>query len=79
MNDNIFGRIMALALIVGAVYGANAIARGKFGCGVGAGSCCMMAVPAGDGKAEPAKFDPDNGAGEDEAKIEAKAPVAPPK
>jgi hypothetical protein len=82
-NDNIFGRVMALALIVGAVYGANAISRGKFGCGDGPGRCCTMTLPeipaSGDAKAQPAKFDADNGASEDEAKIEAKAPVAPPK
>jgi hypothetical protein len=83
MNDNLLGRVVALALIIGAVYGARAIARGQFDCGSGSGALCVMAIPpapAVDAKAAPAgKFDADNGAAEDEdAKLEKKAPVAPP-
>jgi hypothetical protein len=41
-RGSIFGRITALAIMIGAAYGVNAIAHGKygFGCGVSCGSCC---------------------------------------
>ena len=88
MNDdkNILGRVIALARIAGAAYGAHAIARGRFDCALGAGSRCEMGIPAAasapavDANAAPAgKFDADNGAGEDEdAKLEKKAPAVPP-
>ncbi len=85
-NDkNYLGRVLALALILGAVYGARSIARGRFDCAVGNGTSCEMGIPAPapapavDAKAAPAeKFDADNDAGEDEdAKLQKKAPVVP--
>ena len=88
MNDdkNILGRVIALALIVGAAYGARAIARGRFDCAAGVGTRCEMGIPpqapapAVDAKAAPVeKFDANNDSGEDEdAKLEKKAPVVPP-
>lgn len=48
MNDdkNLLGRVIALGLILGAAYGARAIARGGFGCPLGDGVRCVMAIPA---------------------------------
>lgn len=82
MNDNLLGRVTALALILGAVYGVHAISRGGLGCPVSQSSCCMMpmthgeaaadekAVPAGKvEKAEPV---------DEDAKLRNKAPVVPP-
>ena len=40
-NDgNILGRLTALALIIGAVYGVHMISLGGLGCPLGDGSCC---------------------------------------
>ena len=87
MNDdkNHLGRIIALALIVGAAYGANSIAHGGFMCPLG-GNRCEMSIPSAapaptvDAQAGSAeKFDANNESGEDEdAKLEKKAPIAPP-
>ena len=85
-DKNLLGRVFALALLFGAAYGVRAIARGGSACPLGNGSSCAMEIPAAPlapdvrEKAAPVeKFDADNGAGEDEdAKLEAKAPVAPP-
>ena len=86
-TGNLFGRMLALALIIGVVYGAREIARGRFDCTTGGGGCCMIGEHgeadhdhdrAAGAKAEPAAnsaVDSD----EDDAKIEAKAPVVPPK
>jgi hypothetical protein len=81
-SGNLFGRFLALALIVGAVYGVRAIVRGDFGC---AGGCCMMGMhheTAGhdqdheaDAKAGAGAVDAD---GDEDAKLEAKAPIAAP-
>jgi hypothetical protein len=88
MNDdrNILGRIIALALMVGATYGVYSIAHGRFDCSVGSGSSCVMGIPpetlppAVEAKAAPGEKIPAEGdAGEDEdAKLEKKAPVVPP-
>ena len=88
MNDdkNLLGRVLALALILGAAYGVRAIAHGGFACPFGDGSRCAMGIPAAalapavDAKAAPVeKFDANIDAGEDEdAKLEEKAPVVPP-
>lgn len=60
-NDrNMLGRVLALALILGAVYGVRAISRGGLGCPLGMNSsCCAMGhhdekSEAQDDKAEPA-------------------------
>jgi hypothetical protein len=44
-NRNLLGRAVALALIVGAVYGVRAINNGGLGCPLGDHSCCAMAIP----------------------------------
>ena len=85
MNDNLLGKVIALALILGAVYGARSIAHGGFSCPLGDGSRCLMAIPATNPapavdanapveKAAPVEKDSDG----DEDAIEKKAPVAPP-
>ncbi len=87
MNDkNLFGRILALALILGTVYGVRTILRTDYGCESG---CCLMGEHHDgdlhdgdhdddhDAKAGPAKFDADGAPDEDDAKLEAKAPVVP--
>jgi hypothetical protein len=87
-NDgNMLGRVAALALIVGVAYGAHAISRGLFDCGMGTGGCCLTGEhhdadhdddhEAG-AKDAPAKMDADSGAVDEDAKLEAKAPVVPP-
>lgn len=80
MNDNLLGRITALALILGTVYGVHAIARGGFACPLGKGSCCVMAIPHDEAPAAeaaaPAKLDAVGA--DDEAKLQKKAPVVPP-
>ena len=81
-SKNLLGRVVALALMIGAVCGVRAISRGSYGCALGAGSCCMHEMREegerdADAKAAPAKADAD--ADKDEAKIQAKAPVSPPK
>ena len=86
MNDNLLGRVIALALMIGAAYGAHSIAYGRFDCGTGSGTRCEMGIPASaqapavDAQAAPVeKADADGDAGEDEdAKLEKKAPVEPP-
>ena len=80
-NDgNLLGRITALALILGAVYGVHAISRGRLGCPLGNGSCCGMESSAHSIDAHHESEHPmDVDGGEDEAKLEEKAPVAPPK
>jgi hypothetical protein len=88
MNDdkNILGRVLALALILGTVYGVYAIAHGRFDCALGGGSACVMGIPAAplapavDAKAAPVEKLKANGdAGDDdEAKLEKKAPAVPP-
>ncbi|MFI5346812.1 MAG: hypothetical protein ACHQ51_10600 [Elusimicrobiota bacterium] len=78
MNDNLMGRITALALILGVAYGVHAISRGGLGCPLGNGSCCMMEAPHDEAaeKAAPAKFDADADAGPDAPKnIPAPAPA----
>ena len=85
MNDdkNILGRVLALALMLGAAYGVHAIVRGGGGaCSFEGGSRCVMDVPDEarvQEKAAPAEApDEDRPAVDDEAKLEAKAPVVPP-
>lgn len=65
-NKNLLGKVIALALILGAVYGARSIARGGFSCPLGDGSHCIMAIPA----ATPAPAV--------DATLEKKAPIVPP-
>ena len=88
MNDdkNLLGRVLALALILGAAYGVHAIAHGGFACSPGAGARCVMGIPAAapapvvDEKAAPiekAGADAEPGVDED-SKLEEKAPVVPP-
>ena len=82
-NDGgVLGRLTALALILGVAYGVHSISRGGLGCPLGHGSCCAMAIPheeAADAeKSAPAKFDADRADEADDAKLESKAPVAPP-
>ena len=90
-NDGGFlGRLIALALILGAAYGVHSISRGGMGCPLGDGSCCAVEGhdgahdeahehEHGDAKAAPAKLDADAAADSDEdAKLEKKAPVVPP-
>ena len=86
MNDekNILGRVIALALLLGAAYGVHSIAHGGFACPMGGGSSCVMAIPAAlpspavDAGAAPIeKLEGVNGEDED-AKLEKKAPVIPP-
>jgi hypothetical protein len=85
-EKNLLGRVLALALLLGAAYGLRSIARGGLSCPLGYGSSCVMDIPAAalppavDAIAPPVeKLDPAAAAGEDEdAKLEAKAPVAPP-
>ena len=85
MNDNMLGKVIALALILGAVYSARSIAHGGFSCPLGDGSRCLMSIPATSPapaidanapaeKAAPVEKDSDG----DEDAIEKKAPVAPP-
>jgi hypothetical protein len=83
-NDGgMLGRALALALILGAVYGVHAISRGGMGCPLGEGaSCCAMGhhhdeAAEGDEHRAAAKGHVADEADED-AKIEAKAPVTPP-
>ncbi|MFI5362321.1 MAG: hypothetical protein ACHQ49_10160 [Elusimicrobiota bacterium] len=85
MNDdkNIFGRVLALALLIGAAYGVRSIAHGSFSCPLGDGSCCGMkhseASSSAAEEAPPAKAGAEREDSEDEeAKLEAKAPVVPP-
>jgi hypothetical protein len=88
MNDdrNILGRLVALALIMGATYGLYSIAHGRFDCSMGSGSSCEMGIPpatlppAVDAKAAPVEKAEDKiSAGDDEdAKLEKKAPVVLP-
>lgn len=86
MNDNLLGKAIALALIIGAVYGARSIARGGFSCPLGDGSRCIMAIPATNPapavdmkEAAPAEAAPVEKESEDEdATLEKKAPVVPP-
>lgn len=85
MNDNLLGKAIALALILGAVYGARSIARGGFSCGLGDGSHCVMAIPAAtpapavDAKEAPVENAPVEKESEDEdATLEKKAPIVPP-
>ena len=89
MNDdkNLLGRVIALALILGAAYGAQAIARGGFSCPLG-GIRCGMSIPAANpapavdleaAPVEPAAPVEKEKPGEDEdATLEKKAPVLPP-
>jgi hypothetical protein len=71
-NDGRFlGRLIALALILGAAYGAHAISRGGLGCPLGDGSCCRMSVPHDESREAVSDSD-------DDAKLEQKAPVTPP-
>jgi hypothetical protein len=86
MNDNLLGRITALALILGAAFGVHAIARGGFSCPLGRGSCCLMAVPQDASVAKPAEAPVEKPAAaalnapgaDDEATLSKKAPVVPP-
>jgi hypothetical protein len=88
MNDNLLGKAIALALILGAAYGARSIARGGFSCPLGDGSRCVMAIPAAapvpavdakeaapSVKAAPVEKESD---GDEDAALEKKAPVVPP-
>ena len=85
-NKNLLGRVIALALMLGAAYGVHAIAYGDFACPLGVGSRCEMELPAAAPspaltrkRAPVEKRDADNEAGEDEnAKLEEKAPVVAP-
>lgn len=83
MNDNLLGKAIALALILGAVYGARSIARGGFSCPLGDGNRCIMAIPAAnpapavDAKEAPVEKAPVETEDED-ATLEKKAPVVPP-
>lgn len=82
MNDNLLGKAIALALILGAAYGARSIARGGFSCPLGDGSRCVMAIPAAapapavDMKEVPEKAPVETE--DDDATLEKKAPVVPP-
>lgn len=83
MNDNLLGRVAALALILGAVYGVHAISRGGLGCPAAHSACCAMSFEPKEasesGEASPAK---PAAAGaveaDDEAKLLKKVPVVPP-
>lgn len=84
-NKNLLGKVIALALILGAAYGARSIARGGFSCPLGDGSHCVMAIPAATPapavdateapaeKAAPVEKDED-----EDATLEKKAPIVPP-
>lgn len=87
MNDdkNLLGRVIALALILGAAYGASAIAHGGFSCPFGEAGRCVMSIPAAapapavDTKEAPVEAAPVEKDSEDEdATLEKKAPVVPP-
>ncbi|MDE2142739.1 MAG: hypothetical protein KGJ84_10040, partial [Elusimicrobia bacterium] len=58
---NLLGRVIALALILGAVYGVREISRGGLGCSLGEGGSCTFVMPHEDSspavKAAPAKSD----------------------
>ncbi|HXS99439.1 MAG TPA: hypothetical protein VN915_02090 [Elusimicrobiota bacterium] len=87
MNDdkNLLGKLIALALVIGAAYGAHAIAHGGFSCSAGDGSRCLMAIPAAtpapavDSKEAPVEKAPvEKDSEDDDATLEKKAPVEPP-
>jgi len=87
MNDdkNLLGKVIALALILGAAYAAHGIAHGGFSCPLGDGSRCLMAIPAEnpapavDSKEAPAeKSAPVEKEEDEDATLEKKAPVVPP-
>jgi len=85
MNDNLLGKAIALALILGTAYGAYSIAHGGFSCPLGDGSRCVMAIPAAapapavDSKEAPVEKAPVEKESEDEdATLEKKAPIVPP-
>jgi len=82
MNDNLLGRVTALALILGAVYGVHAISRGGLGCPLAHSSCCMMPASHGeaaaDEKAEPAGTVEKAEPADEDAKLRNKEPVVPP-
>jgi len=80
MNDNLLGKAIALALILGTAYGAYSIAHGGFSCPLGDGSRCVMAIPsAAPAPAVDSKEAPVEKESEDEdATLEKKAPIVPP-
>ena len=81
-DRNLFGRALALVLLLAAAYGVRAILRGGSACAAGDSRCTMgaPAAPAGGEEAAPAekpgtKAAPDE---DEESKLERKAPVVPP-
>lgn len=70
-NDgNLLGRVLALALILGAAYGATSISKGRM-CPLGNGRCCEMTVEKAKPAAPAAEEKPAAPVEKDEAPAEA--------